>query len=48
MPVEPKKKQKLIDLVQKRKLTIKDAAVQLQVNYSTAKHIIKTYNLERK
>lgn len=48
MPVEPKKKQKLIELVHRRKMTIKDAAAQLQVNYSTAKHIIKTHNLERK
>jgi len=48
VPVEPKKKQKLIDLVFKRKMTIKDAAAQLLINYSTAKHIIKTKNIESK
>lgn len=53
----PTQRKLLIELVQKGNKTIKDAATQLQINYSTAKHIIKTslkskksrqYNLSEK
>lgn len=48
VPVEPKRKQRLIDMVLKRGKTIKEAAHLLQVNYSTAKHIIKTHKQDGK
>jgi len=46
MPVEQAKRNQLIQLVQNDQITIKDAASHLQINYSTAKHIIKTYKKE--
>lgn len=37
------KRQALIEKVDKEGLTIKDAAKELEINYSTAKHIMKVY-----
>ena len=37
------KRQLLVEKVEKEGMTIKDAAKQLDINYSTAKHIIKVY-----
>lgn len=40
--VDPHKRSLLIDMVQTEQKTIKEAANRLQINYSTAKHIIKS------
>jgi len=40
--VDPIKRKQLIDMVNKEQKTIKDAANRLRINYSTAKHIIKS------
>lgn len=37
------KRQTLVERVEKDGMTIKDAAKQLEINYSTAKHIMKVY-----
>jgi len=37
------KRQSLVEKVEKTGMTIKDAAKQLDINYSTAKHIMKVY-----
>lgn len=37
------KRQSLVDKVEKEGMTIKDAAKQLGINYSTAKHIMKVF-----
>lgn len=37
------KRQSLVEKVEKEGMTIKDAAKVLDINYSTAKHIIKVY-----
>jgi len=42
VPVEQIKRQKLINMVEKDGVTIKEAAQTLKINYSTAKHIVKT------
>ena len=47
MPVEQAKRNQLIKLVSDDQITIKDAASKLKINYSTAKHIIKTYKKEQ-
>jgi hypothetical protein len=47
IPVDMEKRNHLVKLVEKESLTIKDAAVQLKINYSTAKHIIKTFKKEQ-
>ena len=36
---------RLIDIVTNTELTIKEAAIKLNINYSTAKHIIKQHKL---
>ena len=41
--ISPKKRQELVDLVNQKKCTIKAAAKQLDINYSTAKHIFKQH-----
>jgi len=46
IPVDTDKRSHLIRLVDKECMTIKDAASQLKINYSTAKHIIKTFKKE--
>jgi len=46
IPVDTDKRGQLIKLVDKDCMTIKDAASQLKINYSTAKHIIKTFKKE--
>ncbi len=47
MPVDQQKRRQLLDLLrQDRNLTIKQAASRLAINYSTAKHIVKTGKLE--
>jgi hypothetical protein len=43
IPVELDKRQKLIQLVEEEGLTIKEAAQNLKINYSTAKHIVKVF-----
>lgn len=43
IPVELDKRQQLIKLVEEDGLTIKEAAQNLKINYSTAKHIVKVY-----
>jgi transposase len=43
VPVEQDKRRQLINLVEKEECTIKEAALKLKINYSTAKHIIKMY-----
>jgi endonuclease V-like protein UPF0215 family len=43
IPVEVEKRQKLIQLVEEDGLTIKEAAQNLKINYSTAKHIVKVF-----
>lgn len=43
IPVEQDKRRQLIGLVEKEEITIKEAALKLKINYSTAKHIIKMY-----
>ena len=43
IPVEFDKRSKLIKAVEEEGLTIKEAAQNLKVNYSTAKHIVKVY-----
>ena len=40
--VDPLKRSQLIQMVHKEQKTIKEAANRLQINYSTAKHIIKS------
>lgn len=43
IPVELDKRQKLIQAVEEEGLTIKEAAQNLKINYSTAKHIVKVF-----
>ena len=43
VPVELDKREKLIKAVEDQGLTIKEAAYNLKINYSTAKHIVKVY-----
>lgn len=43
VPVEFDKRSKLIKAVEEEGLTIKEAAQNLKINYSTAKHIVKVY-----
>ena len=43
IPVEVNKRQQLIKAVEEEGLTIKEAAQNLNINYSTAKHIVKVY-----
>ena len=43
IPVEMEKRQQLIKAVEEEGLTIKEAAQNLKINYSTAKHIVKVY-----
>lgn len=43
IPVELEKRQRLIKAVEEEGLTIKEAAQNLKINYSTAKHIVKVY-----
>ena len=43
MPVEFDNRQRLIKAVDEEGLTIKEAAQNLKINYSTAKHIVKVY-----
>ena len=43
IPVEIEKRQLLIKTVEEEGLTIKEAAQNLKINYSTAKHIVKVY-----
>ena len=43
IPVELDKRQELVRVVEEDGLTIKEAALNLKINYSTAKHIIKVY-----
>lgn len=43
IPVEIDKRSKLIKAVEDEGLTIKEAAQNLKINYSTAKHIVKVY-----
>lgn len=43
IPVEIDKREKLIRAVEDQGLTIKEAAQNLKINYSTAKHIVKVY-----
>jgi predicted transcriptional regulator len=43
IPVEVNKRQQLIKAVEEEGLTIKEAAQNLKINYSTAKHIVKVY-----
>lgn len=44
--VDPIKRKQLIDMVYKDQKTIKEAANRLRINYSTAKHIIKSKKTE--
>ena len=44
--VESSKRQKLIRMVNEDQMTIKEAASRLKINYSTAKHIIKSQRFE--
>ena len=44
--VESSKRQKLIRMVNEDQMTIKEAASRLKINYSTAKHIIKSQRTE--
>ena len=44
IPVENNKRQRLIKAVEEEGLTIKEAAQNLKINYSTAKHIVKVSN----
>lgn len=43
IPVEFEKRKKLIQAVEEEGLTIKEAAQNLKINYSTAKHIVKVF-----
>ena len=43
MTISTRKKLELVALVDKGDITIKEAAMRLNLNYSTAKHIIKLY-----
>lgn len=43
VPVDMDKRQQLIKAVEEEGLTIKEAAQNLKINYSTAKHIVKVY-----
>ena len=43
IPVEVDKRSKLIQAVEEEGLTIKEAAQNLKINYSTAKHIVKVF-----
>jgi DNA-binding NarL/FixJ family response regulator len=43
IPVELEKRQRLIKAVEEEGLTIKEAAQNLKINYSTAKHIVKVF-----
>jgi transposase-like protein len=44
--VDPAKRRQLIELVNEGQKTIKEAANRLKINYSTAKHIIKSKKAE--
>ena len=44
--VEANKRQRLIHMVNEDQMTIKEAASRLKINYSTAKHIIKSQRTE--
>ena len=44
--VDPIKRRQLIELVNEGQKTIKEAANRLKINYSTAKHIIKSKKTE--
>lgn len=44
--VDPAKRRQLIELVNEGQKTIKEAANRLKINYSTAKHIIKSQKSE--
>lgn len=44
--VDPEKRQQLIQMVYSEQKTIKEAANRLRINYSTAKHIIKSNKTE--
>jgi len=46
--VSSPKRYQLIELVVKERLNIKAAAVQLGINYSAAKHIVKLFKQERR
>lgn len=43
VPVELSKREDLVRIIEEEKITIKEAAIKLGINYSTAKHIMKTY-----
>ena len=43
VPVELDKRSQLIHAVEEEGLTIKEAAHNLKINYSTAKHIVKVF-----
>lgn len=43
VPVELSKREDLVRVIEEEKITIKEAAMKLGINYSTAKHIMKTY-----
>ena len=43
VPVELSKREDLVRVIEEEKITIKEAALKLGINYSTAKHIMKTY-----
>jgi len=41
--VELSKREDLVRVIEEEKITIKEAAIKLGINYSTAKHIMKTF-----
>ncbi len=43
MPVELEKRRELVNIIERDGITIKEAANILNINYSTAKHIVKTF-----
>mmetsp|Transcript_23658 Transcript_23658/g.18099 ORF Transcript_23658/g.18099 Transcript_23658/m.18099 type:complete len:87 (-) Transcript_23658:730-990(-) len=43
VPVELSKREDLVRVIEEERITIKEAALKLGINYSTAKHIMKTY-----
>ena len=43
MPVDLEKRRRLVEYIEYEGITIKEAALLLGINYSTAKHIVKTY-----
>ena len=42
-PVDVEKRQQLIQIIESEGITIKEASERLNMNYSTAKYILKTY-----